>query len=50
MRLTPQEVAGIRSAILTEDSQARIFLFGSRAHDDRRGGDVDILPEATAIS
>ena len=43
MRLTAQEVSGIRSAILKEDPQARIFLFGSRTRDDGRGGDVDIL-------
>ena len=43
MRLTDQEVSGTRSAILKEDPQARIFLFGSRTRDDRRGGDVDIL-------
>jgi len=43
VRLTAQEVSGIRSAILKEDPQARIFLFGSRTREDRRGGDVDIL-------
>lgn len=43
MRLTAQEVADIQSAILTEDPQARIFRFGSRVHDDRRGGGAALL-------
>ncbi len=46
MRLTPEQVASIKQtahAVLGED--ARVTLFGSRADDDRRGGDIDLLFE-----
>jgi predicted nucleotidyltransferase len=43
VRLTESEVAAIREEIARLDSQAEIFLFGSRADDTARGGDVDLL-------
>jgi predicted nucleotidyltransferase len=46
MRLTPQQIADIRlSAAQCAGVSARVWLFGSRVHDDRRGGDVDLLLE-----
>lgn len=46
MRLTPQQIADIRlSAAQCAGASARVWLFGSRVHDDRRGGDVDLLLE-----
>jgi predicted nucleotidyltransferase len=46
MRLTPQQVADIRrSAEQCAGARARVWLFGSRVHDERRGGDVDLLLE-----
>lgn len=52
MRITPHEAAAIRR-ITTEVAgpQAKVSLFGSRARDDLRGGDIDLLielPEPTA--
>lgn len=46
MRLTPAQVQSIKQAahaVLGED--ARVILFGSRADDSRRGGDIDLLFE-----
>lgn len=49
MRLTPFQIAAIRqaSAQLAGDA-ARVWLFGSRVYDDKRGGDVDLLLELDA--
>jgi len=49
MRISPQERASIRQA--TESvagAGARALLFGSRVHDDLRGGDIDLLVELPA--
>lgn len=43
MRLSESERQAILSAIGAQDPQADVFLFGSRAHDDTRGGDIDLL-------
>jgi predicted nucleotidyltransferase len=43
MRLTAEQVRCIRDPILEEDPGAEILLFGSRADDNARGGDIDIL-------
>ena len=43
MRLTQKEIAAIRETILDIDGAAEIYLFGSRADDRRRGGDIDLL-------
>lgn len=46
MRLTPEQVKGIR-AIVAEQAgdDAIVRLFGSRLDDEARGGDVDLLVE-----
>ncbi len=46
MRLSPDQITNIRA--LTSQlagASARVWLFGSRVHDDARGGDVDLLLE-----
>ena len=43
MRLTPTEIEAISQTIRFLDDQARIRLFGSRADDAKRGGDIDLL-------
>ena len=52
MRLTPQEAAAIRRVTAeVAGRHARVSLFGSRTHDELRGGDIDLLvelPEPTA--
>lgn len=43
MRLTQQETDNIKSVVLQNDPDAQIYLFGSRADDDKKGGDIDLL-------
>ncbi len=43
MRLSQNEISAIKRNVLHFDSDARIYLFGSRLKDDAKGGDIDIL-------
>ena len=49
MRLTPQEQTAIRTTILAIDPNAKIYLFGSRADDAQKGGDIDIYVDSKTI-
>ncbi len=43
MRLTATEITAIREEIGRLDPKADIYLYGSRADDTARGGDIDLL-------
>lgn len=43
MRLTSHEQETIKEVIHRLDGTAKIYLFGSRADDQKRGGDIDLL-------
>ena len=47
MRLKPAEIDAIRSTLEAVDPSGRIYLYGSRADDSRRGGDIDVFLEAS---
>lgn len=54
MRLSAEQIAGIKSAALDVfGPDAIVRLFGSRADDDARGGDIDlhllVAPEMATI-
>ena len=42
MRITEHEKNIIVDAVKSADSNARIWLFGSRVDDQKKGGDIDI--------
>ncbi len=43
MRIASQERAAIKKIIRKLDKRAEIYLYGSRANDTLRGGDIDLL-------
>ncbi|GAB4179711.1 MAG: hypothetical protein Fur0032_20440 [Terrimicrobiaceae bacterium] len=43
MRLCAEKARAIREEILHVDPTAEIYLFGSRADDSAKGGDIDLL-------
>jgi predicted nucleotidyltransferase len=43
MRLGADEVQSIREEARRADPEAEVYLFGSRADDSARGGDIDLL-------
>ena len=50
MRLTDREKEEILAAVRRFDENARVFLFGSRADDSKKGGDIDLLVLSEKIS
>lgn len=43
MRFSEPERQAIKQSIYAFDKQANIIIFGSRADDEARGGDIDLL-------
>lgn len=43
MRLKEFEITAIKEVVHELDAGAQIYLFGSRADDSKRGGDIDLL-------
>jgi uncharacterized protein len=43
MRLKDFEVVAIKDTVYEFDPEAKIYLFGSRADDMKRGGDIDLF-------
>ena len=49
MRLKKEEIKTIKDTIKKFDKSAKIYLFGSRIDDNKRGGDIDILIDSPKI-
>ncbi|MEQ1527276.1 MAG: nucleotidyltransferase domain-containing protein [Gallionella sp.] len=47
MRLSSSEVAAVRRVLHEIDPHGRIYLFGSRADDAKKGGDIDLFLETS---
>lgn len=49
MRLNPAELTAIRMNVRSIDPEGKLYLYGSRADDARRGGDIDLFLEAARV-
>lgn len=49
MRLSPDEVETLKSALGKEDEHAQLYLYGSRTDDSKQGGDIDLLIISQAL-
>jgi len=47
MRLSHTELTALRSIIGALDPAGRVYLYGSRADDARKGGDIDVYLQAS---
>lgn len=45
MRLEPYEVKAIQDSFINNFHSGKIYLFGSRADDTKKGGDIDLYIE-----
>jgi len=43
VRLNEKEITAVRETVHALDREAKVYLFGSRADDTKRGGDIDLL-------
>lgn len=43
MRLSKEEVGCLKNKLKELEESARLYLFGSRVDDSKRGGDIDLL-------
>ncbi|QOY52700.1 nucleotidyltransferase domain-containing protein [Candidatus Sulfurimonas baltica] len=43
MRLSKEEITLLKNKLYEISSDARLYLFGSRVDDTKRGGDIDLL-------
>ena len=49
MRLSKLEVDVVKQSVYRHDPEALVYLFGSRADDTKKGGDIDLLIISTII-
>jgi len=50
MRITENEKNVIIDAVKSADPDAKVWLFGSRADDNKKGGDIDIAIYSEKVS
>lgn len=43
MRVPKEQLEFLKQAVLSRAKNAKVYLFGSRVDDNKKGGDIDIL-------
>lgn len=49
MRLSSRQIQAVRQVLYGVDPDRRIYLFGSRVDDSKKGGDIDVFFEASML-
>lgn len=49
MRLSKKQVDTLKQSVFEITPDCKIYLFGSRAHNNAKGGDIDILLESNYL-
>ena len=49
MRLSDFEIKSIVESITSLDSNAQVYLYGSRVDDNKKGGDIDLLAVSQSL-
>ena len=47
MRLNAREQSAIKGVLSKFDPEGKVYLFGSRIDDEKRGGDIDLFIQTT---
>lgn len=50
MRLSKEEIEVLKNKLYSLSSTAKIYLFGSRVDDAKKGGDIDLLVVSDKLS
>ncbi len=50
MRLSKEQVSCLKETLFSLDPDAKLYLFGSRVDDAKRGGDIDLLVISAKLS
>jgi len=50
MRLSNEQIQVLKKTLSRLDSDARLYLFGSRVDDHKKGGDIDLLIESKKMT
>ena len=50
MRLSQNEVTLLKEKLAVLSKEAKLYLFGSRVDDSKKGGDIDLLVVSTKLT
>ena len=50
MRISDTQVKVLKNKLYTLSNQAKLYLFGSRIDDNKKGGDIDLLVVDTKLT
>ncbi len=50
MRISDEQIKVLKNKLYTLSNQAKLYLFGSRVDDNKKGGDIDLLVVDTTLT